>query len=253
MAATSASPALVFERVSLQAPVGQGLILSDLSFSVTAGAFVGIVGPSGAGKTSLLRLVNRLVDPSSGEIRWQGKAVRSHPVIPYRRHVTLVLQESKLLDLSVAENLQYPSRLRGQSAYAAEQTARPWLERLRIPNTWLSKTAVELSVGQRQRVALARALVANPQLLLLDEPTASQDIGYAETLLAQLKQLTQTNGLIILMANHQLELLQPVVTQVLHLEAGKLCDDRPSSDVNWNDLRQSIIRANQKIQDDWAL
>ncbi|MEO1592843.1 MAG: ATP-binding cassette domain-containing protein [Cyanobacteria bacterium J06632_22] len=251
--ATASSPNLIFDRVSLRAPVGQGLILSNLSFTVTTGAFVGLVGPSGAGKTSLLRLINRLVDPSEGEIRWQGMAVRSHPIIAYRQQVTLVLQESKLLGLTVAENLQYPSRLRGQSLSEAQRTARPWIDRLNIPESWLNKTAVELSIGQRQRIALARALIANPKLLLLDEPTAAQDIGYAEALLNHLAQLSRTTGLTIIMANHQLELMQRLVTHVLLLESGQLQGHWSATDVDWAALRQTIINANQQMQDDWDL
>ncbi|MEL6136445.1 MAG: ATP-binding cassette domain-containing protein [Cyanobacteria bacterium J06628_6] len=245
--------ALVFEQVSLRARVGQALILSQLSFSVPKGAFVGLVGPSGAGKTSLLRLANRLVDPSEGQILWQGSDVRSHPVIRYRQQVTLVLQESKLLGLTVAENLQYPSQLRGQSNAQAQKSYQPWLDRLNIPQAWLGKTAVELSVGQRQRVALARALIAQPQLLLLDEPTAAQDVGYADYLLSQLGQLARTQGLTIVMANHQLERLEPVVTHVLHLQAGQLQQDQPAAMVDWSQLRQSIVEANQQMQDDWDL
>ncbi|MEO0539856.1 MAG: ATP-binding cassette domain-containing protein [Cyanobacteria bacterium P01_A01_bin.105] len=245
------TPALIFDHVSLRAPVGRATILSDVSFTVAAGAFVGLVGASGAGKTSLLRLVNRLVDPSEGEILWQGQRVRSHPVIAYRQQVTLVLQESTLLGLTVAENLQYPSLLRGQSTAQAQQTLQPWLARLKIPNSWMGKTAPELSVGQRQRVALARGLITRPRLLLLDEPTAAQDMGYTQDLLNTLNQLTQSEGLTVLMANHQLDQVAQAVTEVLHLEAGRLVGHWPAHEVDWPHLRQAIISTNQQSREEW--
>ncbi|MEO1400582.1 MAG: ATP-binding cassette domain-containing protein [Cyanobacteria bacterium J06635_1] len=249
---TSTTAQMKFDRVSVKAPVGLNEILSDLSFDIVAGSFVGVVGASGAGKTTLLRLVNRLVEPSQGQILWQGQSLASLPVVPLRRQMGLVLQDSKLLGMSVEAALCYPALLRGQSPGQAKQQMLPWLDRLKIPRDWLPRSEVELSMGQRQRVAIARALIAEPKLLLLDEPTSAQDIGSAEFLLTQLQQLTQQQQLTIVMANHQLDLVAPVVTQVLHLQAGRLRSDQSTSRVDWSALRTAIVKAHQAADAEWG-
>ncbi|MEM8806301.1 MAG: ATP-binding cassette domain-containing protein [Cyanobacteria bacterium P01_G01_bin.38] len=241
-----------FDRVSVQAPVGLNEILRDLSFDIKTGSFVGVVGASGAGKTTLLRLMNRLVEPSQGQILWQGQSLATLPVVPLRRQMSLVLQDSKLLGMSVEAALCYPAVLRGQAPAQAKQQMLPWLDRLKIPRDWLSRTEAELSMGQRQRVAIARALIAAPQLLLLDEPTSAQDIGFAEFLLTQLQQLTQQQQLTIVMANHQLELIAPVVTQVLHLQAGQLQSNQSKDRVDWSALRTAIVEAHQTADSEWG-
>jgi D-methionine transport system ATP-binding protein len=240
-----------FHQVSLQAPVGLNLILKDLSFTVEKGSLVVLVGVSGAGKTSLLRLLNRLVDPSQGRILWEGQDLKTLPVIRLRQQMALVLQESKLLGMTVEEALCYPNQLRGQSLAEAKRAMQPWLASFSIPNDWLGRREVELSLGQRQRVAIARALVTDPQVLLLDEPTAAQDIGYATQLLQQLVTLSQTQGMTVIMANHQLDLLQSIATQVLHLHQGTLLSNTPATQVNWQALRQKIIEANEQTLDEW--
>lgn len=250
--AAAATTQLKFDRVSLKAPVGLNEILSDLSFAIEAGSFVGIVGPSGAGKTTLLRLINRLIEPSQGQIFWRGQRLSSLPVVPLRRQIGLVLQDSKLLGMSVEAALCYPRVLRGQSPAQAKQQILPWLDRLKIPQDWLSRTEVDLSMGQRQRVAIARALIAEPKLLLLDEPTSAQDIGYGEFLLTQLRQLAEQQCLTVVMVNHQLELTASVVTQVLHLQAGKLRANQPAAEVDWSTLRAEIVEAHQQADAEWG-
>lgn len=241
-----------FRQVSLRAPVGLNYLLSDLSFEVAAGSFVAVVGPSGSGKTSLLRLLNRLIDPSDGHILVNGQDILATPVIAHRQQVGLVLQESKLLGMSVEAALCYPLQLRGLSLAEAQKRIKPWLERLSIPTDWLRRSETELSLGQRQRVAIARALIPEPKILLLDEPTAAQDIGYAEQLLRQLEHLSQTQGLTILMANHDLSLLASAATQVIHLQDGRLVSDNVSSQVDWQALRQKIIEANEQATAEWT-
>ena len=236
---------LEFVDVSLRAGVGTGLLLDRISFAIAPQARLAIVGPSGAGKTSLLRLMNRLSDPTSGRITYRQRSLVQYPVVELRRKIGLVMQDSKLLEQSVEDTLCYPARLQGITAAAARRRLQPWLEQLKIPQDWLGRQAAELSVGQRQRVAIARTLATQPDIVLLDEPTAAQDMGYAHHLLTHLASTSST----VVMVNHQLDLMASWCTHVLHLRQGSLISYEPASQINWTELKQQIIAAQQ--QDDW--
>lgn len=238
---------LEFTDVSLQAGVGIGLLLDRISFAIAPQTRLAIVGPSGAGKTSLLRLINRLSDPTSGQIRYRQRPLTQYPVVELRRQIGLVMQDSKLLGQSVEDTLCYPARLRGLRAESAKRTIQPWLDPLKIPQDWLGRQAAELSVGQRQRVAIARTLATKPDIILLDEPTAAQDMGYAHHLLTYLA--SPANVSTVVMVNHQLELIADWSTHVLYLQQGKLISYQPVSQVNWTELRQQIIAAQK--DDSW--
>ena len=124
------------------------------------------------------------------------------------------------------------------------------MEKLHVPQEWLSRRELELSVGQRQLVAIARGMAIEPDVLLLDEPTSALDSGKGVQLIKAL-QLLAEKGTSILMANHQLEIARDFCTRVLHLEAGKLVADLPSTEVDWAGLRQNLIAAEARENDDF--
>lgn len=241
---------LEFTEVSLRAGVGTGLLLDRISFAIAPQTRLAIVGPSGAGKTSLLRLINRLSEPDSGQIWYRQQPLSQYPVVALRRQIGLVMQDSTLLGASVDGALCYPLRLQGMGAAQTRRRLQPWLERLKIPQEWLSRQGIQLSVGQRQRVAIARTLATEPDILLLDEPTAAQDAGYAQYLLTYLSGLDNTDTInAVIMVNHQLELIAHWATHVLHLHQGQLISYQPVSKINWTALKQNIVDAQQT--DDW--
>lgn len=242
---------LRLEQVSLSASVGSHSLLQDISFEVFKGDRVAIVGSSGAGKTSLLRLLNRLSEPTAGSIYLENQDYRQIPVIQLRQQVTLVAQESKLLGMTVQEALAYPLVLRGLPRSQIQQRLSHWMEQLHIPTEWLGRTEVQLSVGQRQLVAIARALVIQPKILLLDEPTSALDAGRASHLL-QVLTLATSSQTTILMVNHQLELAELFSTQVLHLQHGRLIQNSSNLALDWTKLRETLIQAEAEAAEEWS-
>lgn len=227
-------------------------ILQDISFEVFSGECIAIVGPSGAGKTSLLRLINRLSEPTNGKIYLENQEYRQIPVIQLRQIVTLVLQESKLLGMTVQQALAYPLVLRGLPKQTIQQRINYWIEQMHIPNDWLTRTEVQLSAGQRQLVAIARALVIQPKMLLLDEPTSALDIGTASHLIQVLTQVSQTHQTTILMVNHQLDLAQMFCTRLLHLQQSRLLTYQTTSKIDWANLKDSLIQAQAQAAEEWG-
>ncbi|QDU62018.1 putative ABC transporter ATP-binding protein YbbL [Planctomycetes bacterium Pan216] len=151
-------------------------LLRDVDFSVSFGERVGLSGPSGGGKSTLLRALVLLDPLESGSIRWRGNIVDELAIPTFRSEVTYVHQRPAFLEGTVEENLRLPFQLRAQSGrkYDAELAVR-WLERLGRPPELLTQRADRLSGGEGQLVSLVRVLQLRPSLLLLDEPTSALD------------------------------------------------------------------------------
>jgi len=150
-------------------------ILRDVSWDIGAGDRLGLVGHAGCGKTSLLRLLNRLIDPTEGKLLWQGTPYGEVPVSRLRQNIIYVAQEPKLLGMTVEAAIVYPLQLRGIEPAQLKIRLDYWCDRFELPQELLQKNEVELSLGQEQWVSLARALAIDPTVLLLDEPTAPLD------------------------------------------------------------------------------
>ena len=195
-------------------------ILDDISFETAGGDIVGIAGPSGAGKSSLLRLMNGLRSPSAGTISYQDHPLDQYEPARLRREVGYVLQKPYLFAGTVRDNLEYAYQVWRQKPDAPEIEA--YLARVNLPVAILDKSKNEMSGGEQQRVALVRSLLAKPQVLQLDEVTASLD--EANTLL--LEELIRTEwsvrSLTVLFISHQPAQLRRLARTVLVLEAGRL-------------------------------
>lgn len=243
-----ALPQIRLEQVSSAAPVGLYYLLQDVSFEVFRGDRIALLGASGSGKTSLLRLLNRLDEPSQGTIYLDGQALRQIPARRLRQQVMLVLQEPKLLGMTVQAALAYPLVLQEVPQRTIEQRVQDWLGRLSIPQDWLERSELQLSLGERQRVAIARALLAEPKILLLDEPTSALDVGGAEKIL---QALSLNNDLTVIMATHQLDLARRFCNRVLLLRQGKLVEDVAGNSLDWQQLRETFRLQEQLSASEW--
>ena len=245
------APILHLEHVSVQATVGSGLLLQDISFKIQPGEIVGIIGGSGAGKTSLLRLLNRLISPCQGEIYVQNIPVEQLTSVRLRRKIILAPQEPRLLGMKVSDALSYPLKLQKLPESEIRTQIDIWTNLLRIPTEWLNKTELQLSLGQRQLLAIARTLMMQPEVILLDEPTSALDMGMANYLFTVLNDLNQSRNLTIIIVSHQLELIQEFCDRLLLLNQGILEEDVPATELNWQRLRQKILQLQTDQEQDW--
>ncbi len=162
---------MAFRLYQLQQAYGGRVVLDIEQLQVREGEILALVGPSGAGKSTLLRLLNFLETPTSGQLIYHEQVINNNTSLEIRRQVTTVFQRPVLLRASVRDNVAYGLRLRGQKPDGQIKTL---LERVGLTQL-ANQPARTLSGGEMQRVALARALVVEPNVLLLDEPTANLD------------------------------------------------------------------------------
>lgn len=240
-------PQLQLTQVSLTVPPHHHSILRDISFTVTAGERLGLIGISGSGKTSLLRLLNRLAEPTTGTIAFAGQDIRQLNVQTLRRQVMLLPQEPRLLGMKVQDCLTYPLKLAKLSPALINSRLDDWLTQLGIPSDWLERDELQLSVGQRQWVSLGRAFMLEPQILLLDEPTSALDVGRSEHLLQILKQFQGT----VILASHHLELVQQLCGRSLWLQQGHLFKELGQA-ANWQEVRTIFQQQEQAIAAEWS-
>lgn len=243
---------LQLAEVSLTGTIAQHPILRPLSLAIHPGEYVGLVGPSGAGKTSLLKLMNRLQDPTTGQITFRDRPLSAIAPHALRRDVMLLSQSSHLLGMTAAQALHYPLELQNLSDAERQARVNEWIQKLQIPSEWLDKTELELSGGQQQQIAIARALVTRPAVLLLDEPTSALDLGAATRILSAIRAEVEARGLAVVMSNHQLDLVESFCDRVLYLEQGQLRLDQPIHQTDWPALRQWLLDADAKEREDWG-
>ena len=195
--------------------------LDGVSLSVEAGEFVALVGPSGSGKTSLLKSINRLVEPDEGTISIGGSDIRQLPVQALRHGIGYVIQSIGLFPhLTIAENIDIVPRLTGKDGRAAEL-----LELVQLSPEMSARYPRELSGGQQQRVGVARALAARPGLMLMDEPFGALDPVTRDSLGRAYRDLHERLGLTTLMVTHDVAEALLLADRVVVLIDGRIRAD----------------------------
>ncbi|WP_373541682.1 ABC transporter ATP-binding protein [Chamaesiphon sp.] len=242
---------LQLDRINYTPPNFTRPLLTDISFSLAAGEWIALTGITGAGKSTLLRLLNRLSEPTSGQILFNGANYRSIPPTTLRQQVMLVSQEPKLLGMKVREALAYPLQLQSLNPKQIEQRIVTITEQFEIPSEWFDRTELQLSAGQKQIVSIVRGLIAQPQILLLDEPIANLDFDTATRVLTTIANITKAQQIGMIIVNHQLELTAQFSDRLLYLHDGKLVLDQASQLVNWQDLQQQIHTAESQSIAEW--
>jgi D-methionine transport system ATP-binding protein len=226
-------------------------LLTDISFSLAAGESITLTGITGAGKSSLLRLLNRLSEPTSGQILLDGADHRSIAPVALRQRVMLVSQTPQLLGLKVREALAYPLQLQSLGVEEIKQRILTVADQFEIPTDWFDRTQLHLSAGQKQLVSIARGVITQPQILLLDEPIASLDTSTAARVLATIDSICRSRKIGVIVVNHQLELAAQFSDRLLYLHDGKLLIDKISTSVDWQNLQQEIYASEQQAISEW--
>ncbi len=199
---------------------GGATVLRDVSLEAPAGELLVVIGPSGSGKSSLLRCVNRLTDIDAGSIRLDGQSIYDLPVTELRRQVGMMFQKTAPFEGSVADNIAFGARLQGK-ALSRDQVLK-LMAQVSLDAQLADKAAADLSGGQEQRLAIARALALNPTLLLLDEPTSSLDPIATSRVEDSLTQLRRQTNLTMIWVSHSIEQARRIGSRVLLLDEGRV-------------------------------
>jgi cell division transport system ATP-binding protein len=215
-----------FFHVSKRYPSGQ-IALQDVTFDLPKGQFCFLTGASGAGKTTLLRLIFREETPNEGQIIVNGRNVAAIPKskIPFlRRTIGVVFQDFRLIDRkTIFENVAYLPRILGLDGARQKKMAFEALRRVGLAHR-MAAFPRELSGGEQQRVAIARALIAEPEILIADEPTGNLDPDLARDILDLFLEINR-RGTTVLLATHDRDTIQRIGRRVLTLAEGRLVAD----------------------------
>lgn len=223
--------AVAFEGVSKR--FGTVAAVDNVTLEVPDGAFVTIIGSSGCGKTTLLKMVNALVAPDEGRVLVHGRNVAEADPIELRRSVGYAIQGSVLFPhLTVEKNIAYvPSLLNRRDTRRTEAAVGKWMDIVGLPADIRERYPSELSGGQEQRVGIARALAASPDILLADEPFSAVDAITRASLQDEIKRIHQHTGITVLFVTHDIDEALDLGDRVLVMEAGRAVQYAPPADI----------------------
>jgi len=237
----------MFSLSNIDLIAGGKTILSSITLNIPRGSFLSVLGPSGSGKTSLLRILNGLETPDTGSIQFQDKDLDEYDPIELRKKVGLVFQTPIMVPGTVKENLELPFRWNKKDAFPNEKELLKILDQIGLPASMLNQDARDLSGGEKQRISLGRTLLNSPEVLLLDEPTASLDPGLASRIIKLISELHSSLDLTTILVSHQHHLARRVASDCVFLIENKIAEagsiellDNPKTDAAKNFLKEEM-------------
>lgn len=227
----------------LEKTFGTHQVLRDISFSVNKGDVISIIGSSGSGKSTMLRCVNLLEEPTGGKIVFEGKDIAGKELnlSQYRARVGMVFQQFNLFNnMNALENCVCPQlTVLHRKREEAEKIARDYLERVGM-SAYCNARPAQLSGGQKQRVAIARTLSMNPDIILFDEPTSALDPEMVGEVLDVMKRLAG-EGFTMLVVTHEMAFARDVSSRVIFMDGGVILEDAAPEEI-FNNPRQPRTR-----------
>ncbi|MBC7131156.1 ABC transporter ATP-binding protein, partial [Candidatus Bathyarchaeota archaeon] len=229
---------LLLSLTNVTKKYGEKTALENINLNVHEGEFLAVIGPNGAGKTTLLKIMAGIEAPTKGEIGYKGKNVTGNLEV-LRRGCTMVFQRTVTFNTTVFKNVAYGLRIRGYSEKEIKNMVKKALELVELKG-YENHHARRLSGGEQQRVALARALVLNPELLLLDEPTANLDPKNALIIEDAMARVNREANTTIVMATHNLFQAKRLPNRMALISNGQINDFGEPEEV-FGKLSKSLV------------
>lgn len=219
--------------------------LKDINFEISDGSFVGIIGHTGSGKSTLIQQLNGLIKASTGKIYYKGQDIydENYKLKEHRQKVGLVFQypEHQLFEIDVLSDVCFGPLNQGLSKEEAIERAKSALTLVGLDESFYKKSPFELSGGQKRRVAIAGVLAMNPEVLILDEPTAGLDPKGREEILGKISELRKSRNITIILVSHSMEDVAKYADKILVLSKGELVlNGTPKEVFRHIDLLESI-------------
>lgn len=211
----------------LKKSFGKNHVLKGIDFELKAGEKVVVLGPSGSGKSTFLRCINRIEEPTSGEIYFGDELITDQNIERIRQDIGMVFQHFNLIkNLTVMENLTLaPVTLGLMPEQEAEKRARSLLRHIDLLNK-VDAYPASLSGGQKQRIAIIRAMMMNPQVLLFDEPTSALDPESIGDVLSLIRELVD-DGMTIMIVTHEMNFAKEIADRIVFIDEGKIIEEAP--------------------------
>lgn len=210
---------------NLKKAFGKHVVIDGINFHLKKGECVVVVGPSGSGKSTFIRLINRLEEPTKGEIYYMNQLITHKNINYVRQNVGMVFQHFNLINnLTVLENLTLsPNVLHTMPRHEIEKKAMKYLHRIGLADK-RDQYPSSLSGGQKQRVAIVRALMLNPEVLLFDEPTSALDPEMINEVLELIREVV-ADGMTTIIVTHELNFAKEIASRIVFIDKGKIIEE----------------------------
>lgn len=223
----------IIEYKNVRMAYGEKVVVENFNLSIEKGEFVTIIGSSGCGKTTILKMVNGLVRPVDGNVLVEGRDTRETDLTMLRRNIGYAIQGSVLFPhMTVEKNIAYvPNLLNKRDKKRTEQAVEKWMNIVGLEDPLRDRFPSELSGGQQQRVGIARALAASPDILLMDEPFGAVDEITRGSLQEEISRIHRETGITVLFVTHDIGEALKLGTKVLVMDGGSIQQFAPPREI----------------------